>query len=154
MHNTQLYFRTYTQVLDASGAVVVSTTPVEAVSANLAFVPKGPDADLGTWVPPWVHLAVVWNRGVVTFFENGAQSGNARVIGISGLSLLPDAPGELQIGAVQTGTGPDTFASFLDGSLDDLRISQDLCYVVGPGAAPTAPLSNVDCIADTYQYEP
>jgi len=136
-----LFFRTYTETLDATGAVVISQQFY--LSSNTSSLNASSSLD-------WVHVAVTWNRGVVTFFENGNRL-NSRTLGIAGTSLLPDGDGALYVGASgTTGTAGPTLSRFLDGEVDELRISQDLCYLTGVGTPPTGPFTNADCVADQY----
>ncbi len=79
-------------------------------------------ADMPT---PFVNVAMSWNRGVVTFYKDGAVV-TSRTVGIAGSSLLPDTGASLYIGAEEgTSTG-------IDAIIDEVRLSQTIRYPAAP----------------------
>ena len=77
------------------------------------------------------HVALVWNRGNVTFYFDGAQVG-VKAIGTVGVSSLWNSSQPLRLGS-SNGAG-----NFLDGVMDEARISQTLRYTANfsPPASP------------------
>ena len=69
----------------------------------------------------FINVAMSWNRGVVTFYKNGAVV-TSRTVGIAGSSLLPDTGASLYIGAEEGTTNG------IDAIIDEVRISQTLRY--------------------------
>ncbi|MGE0172541.1 MAG: LamG-like jellyroll fold domain-containing protein [Oligoflexales bacterium] len=81
----------------------------------------------------WRHIAVTWNRGTVTFFYNGTVVGT-KVIGTAGSARLFSSTAQLELGR---GSG----TNYLNGKMDELRISQIIRYggaFTSPSAAFTA----------------
>lgn len=107
----------------------------------LAFVDGGESTirskavlDSGAEPGPTVfhHVAVTWSRGTVQFFFDGTLI-TTRTLGTAGGSLLPDSTTPLQLGR-----GDDGMTIwYLDGVLDEVRISQTLRYT--GNFTPTAP---------------
>ncbi len=77
------------------------------------------------------HVAVTWNLGLVTYYFDGVQVAQ-KTIGTLGSAVLWDSTQPLRLGS---GTGGN---NFLDGVMDEVRISQAERYTAGftPPAAP------------------
>lgn len=80
----------------------------------------------------WYHLAVTWDRGTVKFYRSGTARGTA-TIGTAGSATLHPTTAPVRLG----GAADMTSSVYLDGRLDDVRLSR----VVRWGAAFTAPAS-------------
>jgi len=77
----------------------------------------------------WMHVAVTYNGGQVTFFLNGLVIGNA----VSTVTALPSSSvATLSVGSDSLG------GSEFTGSLDELRVTQDLKFIA-PFSVPTLP---------------
>ncbi|MEK6705331.1 MAG: LamG-like jellyroll fold domain-containing protein, partial [Bdellovibrionota bacterium] len=68
----------------------------------------------------WYHLAVTYNKGTVEFYREGTKKGGG-TIGVAGSTPLFNNTATLEIGRDSV---PGTPTSYLDGYVDDLRISQ------------------------------
>ena len=77
------------------------------------------------------HVALVWDRGNVTFYFDGSQVG-VKAIGTVGVASLWNSSQPLRLGS-SNGTG-----NFLNGVLDEVRISQTIRYTANfsPPASP------------------
>ena len=83
------------------------------------------------------HVAITWNKGVVTFFMDGLVL-NSRTV--PGTVYLFDSSAPLRLGANETAT------DHLDGVLDEVRLSQVIRYAASGTntyTIPNAPHSTV-----------
>lgn len=83
----------------------------------------------------WYHVAVTYQKGSVKFYCNGVAKGTG-TIGTAGSNVMAASNAQLRLGA--TGTGTD----FLNGELDEVRISQSIRW--NAGFTPTT----VEYVAD------
>jgi hypothetical protein len=127
-----LFFRTYTQT-------TATTTPTLVTALSPAIANFSNQALAHAF--PFEHLAMTWDRGVVNFFDNGVLLGTATP-GNPGVSLLPDGDGQFLLSAGSTSA--TAHYHYFQGTLDEVRIAQDVCYIVG--ALPTAPFTDADCV--------
>jgi hypothetical protein len=90
------------------------------------------------------HYAATWDRGIISIYRNGSRRAQVTA-GISGKSLMPDGAGNLYLGATQTGVG--TLTKFLNAQIDEVRISQAVCYTTATYTIPAAAFGTADCAA-------
>src|SRR3989338_5118640 len=79
----------------------------------------------GTWSPSintWYHIAAVRTGATIKLFIDGAQIGTDYNIGSS---VIYNSNGEaLWIGAYHSGAGGDTPGGFLNGWIDEFRVTK------------------------------
>lgn len=95
----------------------------DGASSTLLAQPWSPSTDV------WYHVAVVRNGGDLLMFVDGFQIGSTDAIA----GALFGGSSDLEIGAFNTGTG-----GFLDGWLDEIRISKDVARWTANFTPPTA----------------
>lgn len=87
----------------------------------------------------WYYIAITWNKGTVNFYMSATGGSGARgsgIVGTAGSSVLwtPNVP--FRIGAnASSGTGSSLW---LDGAVDEVRISNVIRTISAPGAEFTA----------------
>jgi hypothetical protein len=124
----RLFFRTYT----TTAASPVTPVAVEAINTTVFNITNN----------AFQHFAVMWDRGTVAFYRNGTRRGVVTV-GVAGTSLLPDGTGDLTLGATENGAGAKT--KFFNGPMDEVRISQALCWTTATFTVPSAAFGTADC---------
>ena len=87
----------------------------------------------------WYHMAATFNKGTVSLYFNGTKVGSG-TIGTAGSAVIFSSSADLAIGANSTaGTaGGTTVFSYLSGSLDEVRLSQNIRYSANFTPATTA----------------
>lgn len=79
-------------------------------------------SNLGPALGTFYHVAVTWDKGTVTFFMDGVVAAT-RVIGTAGQSVIFNSNAPLRLG------GNETTTDYLDGVLDEVRISNVIRYI-------------------------
>jgi len=90
--------------------------PQEVTSTGFNF-------DAGTWY----HVAVVFNKGTVSFYVAGNSKGGGSISG-SSATTLPGSTQNLRIGSNNGATTFDRNSNQFQGGIDELRISQSIRY--------------------------
>jgi hypothetical protein len=90
------------------------------------------------------HYAATWDRGVISIYRNGRRRAQVTA-GIGGSSLMPDGAGNLYLGTTENGAG--VLTKFLNGLIDEVRVSQAVCYTTSAYATPTLAFTTADCAA-------
>jgi len=121
------FFRTYT--LTSSGMAVVT---VQEGSTHTVSTTK------------FEHYAATWSRGTVSLYYKGTLKAQVTP-GVAGVSLIPDGTGNLYLGTTENGSG--SLTKFLNGRIDEARVSQAVCYTGSTFTVPTAAFTTADCAA-------
>jgi hypothetical protein len=121
------FFRTYTLTGSGMAAVEVVESATHTPSTT-----------------SFRHYAATWDRGIISIYRNASRRAQVTA-GISGVSLMPDGAGNLYLGTTENGSG--TLTKFMNGLIDEVRISQAVCYTTATYTVPAAAFGTGDCAA-------
>jgi hypothetical protein len=121
------FFRTYTLTSTGTKVVEVIEGSTHTPSTN-----------------SFRHYAATWDRGVISIYRNGRRRAQVTA-GIGGSSLMPDGAGNLYLGTTENGAG--VLTKFLNGLIDEVRVSQAVCYTTATYTVPGSAFTTADCAA-------